>query len=103
MQSSAVSFEIKRLEGRSFIVAMVTNSPGSAGLKIMIEKKKSGIFLRFRTDTVFLSQDLKSKAQNYPLHQILTQSIQKQRNNEDVPHCWLSQHQNDNYDVIISN
>ena len=41
-QSSIVSFEIKR----SFIVAMVTNSRGSAGLKIMIEEKKSGIFLK---------------------------------------------------------
>ena len=30
----------------SFLVAMVTNSYGSAGLKIMIKEKKSGIFLK---------------------------------------------------------
>ena len=29
-------FEIKKIEDRPFIVAMVTNSWGSAGLKIMI-------------------------------------------------------------------
>ena len=44
---SMVSFEIKRLKtGHSFTFAMVTNSLGSAGLKIMIEKKKSGICLK---------------------------------------------------------
>ena len=34
-------------------------------------REKSGIFLRFQADTAFLSQDLKSEAQNYQLHQIL--------------------------------
>ena len=43
------------MDDRPFIVAMVTNSWGSAGLKIMIQGKKSGIFLKFRTDTEFLS------------------------------------------------
>ena len=55
---------------------MVTNSWGSTGLKIMIQWKKSGIFLRLRTDTAFLSQELKSEALNYPLHQMLASSIQ---------------------------
>ena len=31
-------------------------------------REKSGIFLRFRTDTAFLSYDLKLEAYNYPLH-----------------------------------
>ena len=42
-------------EDRSFIVAMITSSSESAALKMMILEKKSGIFLRFRTDTASLS------------------------------------------------
>ena len=34
-------------------------------------RDESGIFLRFRTDTAFLSEDLKSEAYNYSLHQML--------------------------------
>ena len=43
------------MEDSSFIIAMVTNSWGSAGLKIMILGKKNGIFLKLRTDAAFLS------------------------------------------------
>ena len=51
-----------KIEDRSFIVSIVTNSLGSAGLKIMIKEKKSGLFLRFRTDIAFLSYDLNQKS-----------------------------------------
>ena len=57
-----VYIENLKMDDRPFTVAMVTNSWGSAGLKIMIQGKKSGIFLKFRTDTAFLSSDLKSEA-----------------------------------------
>ena len=40
---------------RSFIVAMVTNSGGSAGLEIISKRRKVAFFLRFRTGGVFLS------------------------------------------------
>ena len=50
------------MEDRPVIVAMVTNSCESAGLKIMIQEKNSGIFLKLRTDTAFLSWDLKLEA-----------------------------------------
>ena len=43
---------------------MVTDSRGSVGLKIMIEEKKSGIFLTILNFTEFLSKDLKPEAQN---------------------------------------
>ena len=54
-QSYRKVFGIKRFEDRPLIVTKVTNSRRSAGLKIMIQWKKSGIFLRLRTDTAFLS------------------------------------------------
>ena len=50
------------LEERTLIVAMVTNSWGSAGLTVMIWEKKSGIFFKLKIDTAFLSQSLKSEA-----------------------------------------
>ena len=46
---------------------------------------------------------MKLDAQNYPLHQSLAESIKKQRKNEDFTICKLSWHQNDDYDIILSN
>ena len=49
------------MEYRPFIVATVTNWWWSAGVKTMIQEKKSGIFLRFRPDSAYLSYDFKSE------------------------------------------
>ena len=66
-------------EDRSSIVAMVTNSLGSDGLKSIVKEKKSGIFLRFRTDNAFLSRDLKSEPKMTSYTKLKAQSIQKQK------------------------
>ena len=50
----------------SSLVVMVTNSQGSAGLKVMIKEKKMTLFLRFYADTALILED-----QNYPSHKIL--------------------------------
>ena len=50
-------------------------------------------FLRSCAHTAFLTQDLKLEAQNYPSHQIIAQSIQKQRNSEDFLFLAVATHQ----------
>ena len=69
----------------------------------MIQTQKSGIFLRFRTDTVFeLRFEIKSP--KLPLTPNYSLIHPKKRNHEDFLLPELSpHHQNDDYDVIFSN
>ena len=58
----------------------------------------------FECVTEFLGKDFKSKAQNYPIYQILSWSTEKQWREDMIPLFLMSWHiENDDYDIIPSN
>ena len=56
-----------KIGDRLFFVAIITNSSGSAGLKIMIEKKESGSFLRIMCLDYLFQLRFKIRSPKLPL------------------------------------